>query len=99
MPGTARTSVITGANKGVGAAAVRACADRGDRVWGTAKKAEIEDYSPRTTIAGRISVPFFGIDLSLVEPGPFPSNLPAAGRPPAREDVVASHGALGGADA
>lgn len=99
MPGSARTSVITGANNGVGDAAVCAFADRGDRVWGTAKKAELEACSPRTTIAGRISVLFFGIDLSLVEPGPFLSNLRAAARPPAREDVVASHGALGGADA
>jgi NAD(P)-dependent dehydrogenase (short-subunit alcohol dehydrogenase family) len=99
MPGSARTSVITRANKGVCAAAARARADRGDRVWGTAKKAELEACSPRPTIAGRISVTFIDIDLSLVEPGPFPSNLRAAARPPAREDVVASHGALGGADA
>ncbi|WP_127558808.1 hypothetical protein [Nioella ostreopsis] len=99
MPGSARTSVITGATSSVGDAAVCACADRGDRVWRTAKKAELEAYSPRTTIAGRISVPFFDIDLSLVEPGPFLSNLRAKARPPSREDVVASHGALGGADA
>jgi NAD(P)-dependent dehydrogenase (short-subunit alcohol dehydrogenase family) len=30
-----RTIVITGASSGFGAAAVRAFADRGDRVWGT----------------------------------------------------------------
>jgi NAD(P)-dependent dehydrogenase (short-subunit alcohol dehydrogenase family) len=50
-----RTIVITGASSGFGAAAVRAFADRGDRVWGTmrdtegrnaAKKAELEAYSP-----------------------------------------------------
>jgi hypothetical protein len=99
MPGSARTSVIARAGSGVSVAAVCAFADRGDRVWRTAKKAEIEDYSPRTTIAGRISVTFIGIDLSLVEPGPFLSNLLSAARPPSREDVVASHGALGGADA
>jgi NAD(P)-dependent dehydrogenase (short-subunit alcohol dehydrogenase family) len=55
-----RTIVITGASSGFGAAAVRAFADRGDRVWGTmrdtagrnaAKKAELEGYSPRITIA------------------------------------------------
>lgn len=207
-----RTIVITGASSGFGAAAVRAFADRGDRVWGTmrdtaggrnaAKKAELEGYSPRITIAemdvtsdasvaegfaailadgpidilinnagimyigmteaysvtqaaeqmdtnyfgairamqavlpsmraagrgliintsslaGRVSVPFFGtycatkhaleaysqslryevapfgIDVSLVEPGPFPSNLLAAGKPPARADVLASYGDLG----
>jgi NAD(P)-dependent dehydrogenase (short-subunit alcohol dehydrogenase family) len=206
-----RTIVITGASSGFGAAAVRAFADRGDRVWGTmrdtagrnaAKKAELEGYSPRITIAemdvtsdasvadgfaailthgtidilinnagimyigmteaysvaqaakqmdtnyfgairamqavlpsmraagrgliintsslaGRVSVPFFGtycatkhaleaysqslryevppfgIDVALVEPGPFPSNLLAAGKPPARADVLASYGDLG----
>ena len=205
-----RTIVITGASSGFGAAAVRAFADRGDRVWGTmrdtagrnaAKKAELEAYSPRITIAemdvtndtsvaegfaailtegpvdilinnagimyigmteaysvaqaaeqmdtnyfgavramqavlpsmraagsgliintssiaGRVSVPFFGtycatkhaleaysqslryevspfgIDIALVEPGPFPSNLLAAGKPPARADVLASYGDL-----
>lgn len=55
-----RTIVITGASSGFGAAAVRAFADRGDRVWGTmrdaagrnaTKKAELEAYSPRITIA------------------------------------------------
>jgi NAD(P)-dependent dehydrogenase (short-subunit alcohol dehydrogenase family) len=57
---TGRTIVITGASSGFGAAAVRAFADRGDRVWGTmrdtagrnaAKKAELEGYSPRIAIA------------------------------------------------
>jgi NAD(P)-dependent dehydrogenase (short-subunit alcohol dehydrogenase family) len=211
MSDTERTIVITGASSGFGAAAVRAFADRGDRVWGTmrdtagrnaAKKAELEGYSPRITIAemdvtsdasvadgfaailaegprrhpdqqrghhvyrhdrglqrragrgtdghqlfrghprdaggaavdargrsgliintssiaGRVSVPFFGtycatkhaleaysqslryevapfgIDVALVEPGPFPSNLLAAGKPPARADVLASYGDLG----
>jgi len=205
-----RTIVITGASSGFGAAAVRAFADRGDRVWGTmrdtagrnaAKKAELEGHSPRiaiaemdvtndtsvakgfarilaegpidilinnagimyigmteaysvaqaaeqmetnyfgairtmqavlpsmraagsgliintSSIAGRVSVPFFGtycatkhaleaysqslryevapfgVDIALVEPGPFPSNLLAAGKPPAREDVLASYGDL-----
>jgi NAD(P)-dependent dehydrogenase (short-subunit alcohol dehydrogenase family) len=205
-----RTIVITGASSGFGAAAVRAFADRGDRVWGTmrdtagrnaAKKAELEGYSPASpsprwtspatprwpkasphpgrwphrhpdqqrghhvyrhdrglqrragrgtdghqlfrghprdaggaavdargrrgliintsSLAGRVSVPFFGtycatkhaleaysqslryevapfgIDVALVEPGPFPSNLLAAGKPPARADVLASYGDLG----
>jgi NAD(P)-dependent dehydrogenase (short-subunit alcohol dehydrogenase family) len=56
---TGRTVVITGASSGFGAAAVRAFADRGDRIWGTmqdtagrnaAKKAELEGYSPRIAI-------------------------------------------------
>lgn len=34
------------------------------------------------------------IDIALVEPGPFPSNLLAAGKPPARADVLASYGDL-----
>jgi NAD(P)-dependent dehydrogenase (short-subunit alcohol dehydrogenase family) len=211
MPDTARTVVITGASSGFGAAAVRAFADRGDRVWGTmrdthgrnaAKKAELEAYSPciaiaemdvtndasvadsfarilgegpvdilinnagimyigmteaysvgqaaeqmdtnyfgairamqavlpsmraagsgliinTSSIAGRVSVPFFGtycatkhaleaysqslryevapfgVDIALVEPGPFPSNLLAAGKPPALDDVLSSYGDLG----
>jgi NAD(P)-dependent dehydrogenase (short-subunit alcohol dehydrogenase family) len=72
-----------------------------------------------SSIAGRVSVPFFGtycatkhaleaysqslryevapfgIDIALVEPGPFPSNLLAAGKPPALEDVLSSYGDLG----
>jgi NAD(P)-dependent dehydrogenase (short-subunit alcohol dehydrogenase family) len=71
-----------------------------------------------SSIAGRVSVPFFGtycatkhaleaysqslryevapfgIDVALVEPGPFPSNLLAAGKPPARSEVLDSYGAL-----
>ena len=205
-----RTVVITGASSGFGERAVRAFADRGDRVWGTmrdvagrnaGKKAALEAHSPNvsivemdvtsdrsvtdcfagiladgtvdilinnagimyigmteaysvaqsqeqmetnylgairamqavlptmraagsgliintSSIAGRVSVPFFGtycatkhaleaysqslryevapfgIDVTLVEPGPFPSNLLAAGKPPARGDVLASYGEL-----
>jgi NAD(P)-dependent dehydrogenase (short-subunit alcohol dehydrogenase family) len=72
-----------------------------------------------SSLAGRVSVPFFGtycatkhaleaysqslryevapfgIDVALVEPGPFPSNLLAAGKPPSRADVLASYGELG----
>jgi len=211
MSETGRTVVITGASSGFGAAAVRAFADQGNRVWGTMrdaegrnaiKKAELEARSPRiaiaemnvtsdasvtdgfarilaegpvdilinnagimyigmteaysvaqaheqmetnyfgairamqavlpsmraagsgliintSSIAGRVSVPFFGtysatkhaleaysqslryevapfgVDVALVEPGPFPSNLLAAGKPPAHEDVLASYGDLG----
>jgi len=205
-----RTVVITGASSGFGEAAVRAFAERGDRVWGTmrdtagrnaGRKAALEAHSPHITIvemdvtrdtsvadgfagilaegsvdilinnagimyigmteaysvaqaheqmetnyfgairamqavlpamraagtglivntssiAGRVSVPFFGtycatkhaleaysqslryevapfgIDVALVEPGPFPSNLLAAGKPPAHEDILASYGDL-----
>jgi len=210
MTQTGRTIVITGASSGFGAAAVRAFADRGDRVWGTMRdtsgrnapnKVELEAYSSRiaiaemdvtsdtsvakgfahilaegpvdilinnagimyigmteaysvaqaqeqmdtnyfgavramqavlpsmraqgagliintSSIAGRVSVPFFGtycatkhaleaysqslryevapfgVDIALVEPGPFPSNLLAAGKPPAHDDILASYGAL-----
>ncbi len=210
MPKSGRTIVITGASSGFGAAAVRAFADRGDRVWGTmrdakdrnaGKKAELEAYSPRiaiaemdvtddasvaecfagilaegpvdilinnagimyigiteaysvaqaheqmdtnyfgairamqavlpsmraagsglivntSSIAGRVSVPFFGtycatkhaleaysqslryelapfgVDVALVEPGPFPSNLLAAGKPPAQDHVLETYGDL-----
>ena len=210
MPDTQRTVVITGASSGFGAAAVRAFADRGDRVWGTmrdadgrnaAKKTGLEAYAPgiaiaemdvtsdvsvakgfapilaegpvdilinnagimyigmteaysvaqayeqmdtnyfgairamqavlpsmraagsgliinTSSIAGRVSVPFFGtycatkhaleaysqslryevapfgVDVALVEPGPFPSNLLAAGKPPAHDHVLDSYGDL-----
>jgi len=210
MPDTHRNVVITGASSGFGEAAVRAFADRGDRVWGTmrdaagrnaARKAALEAHSPRiaivemdvtsdasvaagfarirakgpvhilinnagimyigmteahsvaqaqeqmdtnylgairamqavlpamraagagliintSSVAGRVSVPFFGtycatkhaleaysqslryevapfgVDVALVEPGPFPTNLLAAGKPPAHGDVLASYGHL-----
>ena len=72
-----------------------------------------------SSIAGRVSVPFFGtycatkhaleaysqslryevapfgVDIALGEPGPFPTNLLAAGKAPARSDVLASYGDLG----
>lgn len=71
-----------------------------------------------SSIAGRVSVPFFGtycatkhaleaysqslryevapfgVDVALVEPGPFPTNLLSASKPAAHEDVLASYGAL-----
>jgi len=210
MKDDGRTVVITGASSGFGEGAVRAFADKGDRVWGTMrdaegrnahKKAALEVHSPgisivdmdvtsdasvtegfariladgpvdvlinnagimyigvteaysvaqaheqmdtnyfgairamqavlpamrkagagliinTSSIAGRVSVPFFGtycatkhaleaysqslryevapfgIDVALVEPGPFGTNLLAAGKPPVHEDVLASYGEL-----
>lgn len=212
MQDTGKTVVITGASSGFGEAAVRAFADRGDRVIGTMrdiggrnadKKATLEAHSDQITIvemdvtsdmsvangfadilsegpvdslinnagimyigmteaysvaqaheqmdtnyfgairamqavlpgmraagsgliintssiAGRVSIPFFGtycatkhaleaysqslryevapfgIDVALVEPGPFPSNLLAAGKPPSRADILSTYGELGG---
>ena len=73
-----------------------------------------------SSIAGRVSVPFFGtycatkhaleaysqglryevarfgVDVALVEPGPFGTNLLAAGQSPARQDILESYGALAG---
>jgi len=73
-----------------------------------------------SSLAGRVSVPFFGtycatkhaleaysqslryevapfgIDVALVEPGPFGTNLLAGSEPPAREDVLTAYGELGG---
>lgn len=210
MSETQRTVVITGASSGFGAAAVRAFANRGDRVWGTMRDAEgrnadkkaaleavgahvsivemdvtsdasvadgfarilaegpvdilinnagimyigmTEAYSVAqaaeqmdtnyfgairamqavlpsmrargaglivntSSVVGRVSVPFFGpycaskhaleaysqslryevspfgVDIALVEPGPFPSNLLAAGKPPVRTDILAGYGDL-----
>jgi len=36
----------------------------------------------------------FGIDVAIVEPGPFGTGLLASGQPPARSDVLASYGEL-----
>lgn len=55
-----------------------------------ATKHALEAYSQSL----RYEVAPLGIDVALVEPGPFPSNLLAAGKPPAREDVLASYGDL-----
>ncbi len=207
-----RTVVITGASSGFGERAVRAFADKGDRVFGTmrhaagrnaAKKAALEAYSPRISIiemdmtsdasvadgfatilgydsvdilinnagvmylgiteafsigqaqeqmetnyfgairaiqavlpgmraagagliintsslVGRISPPFFGtytatkhalegysqalryevspfgVDIAIVEPGPFGTGLLGGGKPPTREEVLSTYGDLAG---
>lgn len=215
MSTTERTIVITGASSGFGAAAARAFAERGDRVWGTMrdtngrnadKKAALEAQSSNISIVdmdvasdasvdagfasilaegpvdvlinnagimyiglteafslaqaqeqmetnyfgairamqavlpgmraagkgliintsslvGRISPPFFGsytatkhalegysqalryevspfgVDIAIVEPGPFGTGLLAAGKPPARGAVADSYGELAGVPA
>ncbi|MFM7646572.1 MAG: hypothetical protein ACKO50_00580 [Cyanobium sp.] len=38
----------------------------------------------------------FGIDVALVQPGPFGTGLLAGGKAPDREDVLASYGDLAG---
>jgi NAD(P)-dependent dehydrogenase (short-subunit alcohol dehydrogenase family) len=55
-----------------------------------ATKYAVEAY----TQSLRYEVAPFGVDVALVEPGPFPSNLLAAGKPPAHGDVLASYGDL-----
>lgn len=55
-----------------------------------ATKHALEAYSQSL----RYEVAPFGIDVALVEPGPFPSNLLAAGKPPAHADVLTSYGEL-----
>lgn len=56
----------------------------------SATKHALEAYSQSL----RYEVAPFGIDVTLVEPGPFGTNLLAAGQPPARGDVLASYGDL-----
>jgi len=58
----------------------------------TATKHALEGYSQ----ALRYEVSPFGVDIVIVEPGPFGTGLLGAGKPPAREDVLASYGDLAG---
>lgn len=55
-----------------------------------ATKHALEAYSQSL----RYEVAPFGIDIALVEPGPFGTNLLAAGKPPAHEHVLAGYGDL-----
>jgi NAD(P)-dependent dehydrogenase (short-subunit alcohol dehydrogenase family) len=55
-----------------------------------ATKHALEAYSQSL----RYEVAPFGIDVALVEPGPFGTNLLAAGKPPAHEPVLAAYGEL-----
>jgi NAD(P)-dependent dehydrogenase (short-subunit alcohol dehydrogenase family) len=58
----------------------------------TATKHALEGYSQ----ALRYEVATFGVDVAIVEPGPFGTNLLASGKPPALGDVLASYGELAG---
>lgn len=42
----------------------------------------------------RYEVASFGIDIAIVQPGPFPTGLSAAGQQPARTDILDSYGEL-----
>lgn len=61
----------------------------------TATKHALEGYSQ----ALRYEVSPFGVDIAIVEPGPFGTGLLGAGKPAAREDVTASYGDLAGVPA
>jgi len=61
----------------------------------TATKHALEGYSQ----ALRYEVAPFGVDIAIVEPGPFGTGLLASGRPPALGDVLASYGELAGVPA
>ncbi len=61
----------------------------------TATKHALEGYSQ----ALRYEVSPFGVDIAIVEPGPFGTGLLGAGKPPARDGVAASYGDLAGVPA
>ena len=58
----------------------------------TATKHALEGYSQ----ALRYEVAKFGIDVAIVQPGPFGTGLLGAGKPPAHSEVLASYGELAG---
>jgi short-subunit dehydrogenase len=61
----------------------------------SATKHALEGYSQGL----RYEVSPFGIDVAIVEPGPFGTGLLASGQAPAHGDVTASYGALAGVPA
>ncbi|MFZ1681002.1 MAG: SDR family oxidoreductase [Rhizobiaceae bacterium] len=61
----------------------------------TATKHALEGYAQ----ALRYEVSPFGVDIAIVEPGPFGTGLLGAGKPAAREDVSATYGDLAGVPA
>lgn len=56
----------------------------------TASKHALEGYSQ----AVRYEVAKFGVDVAIVEPGPFGTGLLGAGKPPAHAEVLESYGEL-----
>ena len=58
----------------------------------SATKHALEGYSQSL----RYEVAPFGVDIALVQPGPFGANLLASGRPPALGNMLASCGELAG---
>ena len=58
----------------------------------SATKHAMEGYSQCL----RYEVAPFGVDIAIVEPGPFGTGLLASGKPPALGDVLASYGELAG---
>jgi len=58
----------------------------------SATKHALEGYSQGL----RYEVSPFGIDVALIEPGPFGTGLLAAGQAPSRSDIIASYGDLAG---
>ena len=58
----------------------------------TATKHALEGYSQSL----RYEVARFGVDIAIVEPGPFGTGLLGAGKPPALGDVLSSYGELAG---
>jgi len=58
----------------------------------TATKHVLEGYSQSL----RYEVAPFGVDIAIVEPGPFGTGLLGAGKPPELADVLASYGELAG---
>ena len=91
--------VITGASNGFGEVAVKAFADAGYRVWGTMREAEGRNAEKRSALEGysrslRYELAPFGVDVAIVQPGPFGTGLLAQGMPPALTDVLSSYGDL-----
>lgn len=58
----------------------------------TATKHALEGYSQ----ALRYEVSPFGVDIAIVEPGPFGTGLLGGGKPPIREEVLSTYGDLAG---